>query len=184
MLDRNSDNSPMGIRTATQAADRLFGFFPRSAASDPQVFMAGVVELLAGYPAWVADRILSPKHGLPAHHTFLPSIKEIRERCEDEFKAHRYAREFDQTSDALRLKYSAPQLEGPAPPPRPTYTELKARYGPKWGITDPNHEKRAAVYLSAAELRAKYGSAFDLCPDQPEDFGLKRLKHLKAPDLR
>jgi hypothetical protein len=125
----------MGTKKATQAADRLFGFFPQSGASDPQIFMAGVVELLSGYPAWVADRILSPKHGLPAHHTFLPSIKEIRERCEDEFKAHRYAREFEQTSDALRLKYSAPQLAGPPPAPRPTYDELKAKYGPNWGLS-------------------------------------------------
>jgi hypothetical protein len=154
MLDRNSENTPMGIKTATQAADRLFGFFPQSGASDPQVFMAGVVELLAGYPAWVADRILSPKHGLPAHHTFLPSIKEIRERCEDEFKAHRYAREFDQTSDALRLKYSAPQLEGPAPAPRPTYDELKAKYGPNWGL--------AAEKVEAKKRRADM-SIDDMC---------------------
>jgi hypothetical protein len=130
----------MGIKTATQAADRLFGFFPQSAASDPQIFMAGVVELLAGYPAWVADRILSPAHGLPAHHTFLPSIKEIRERCEDEFKAHRYVQQFEQTSEELRAKHSAPLLAGPPPAPRPTYDELKAKYGPNWGLKADERE--------------------------------------------
>ena len=95
--------------------------------------MAGLVQLLAGYPAWVADRILSPAGGLPAKHEFLPSIKAIREACEAEFRVRRYAQEWD--DGALRLKYqSRPAIAGPAPAPRPTYAELKAKYGPNWGL--------------------------------------------------
>src|SRR5438876_5170067 len=68
---------PAGLKMAAAAANRLSAYFPRSAASDPETFSAGLVELLAGYPEWVLVEMVSVRTGLPARQTFMPSIAEI-----------------------------------------------------------------------------------------------------------
>lgn len=148
MLDRNSDSSPMGITAAGQAADRLFGFFPQSGASDPRIFMTGVVELLSKYPAWIAERLLSPVNGLPAKHTFLPSIKEIRDFCEAEFRVTRYAMEWD---EAAREQH---KLIAGAVAQRPTLEELQAKYGPNWGFRQAEGEEQRKDVRLAAQRKA------------------------------
>lgn len=61
---------------------RLIGFYPSLTASDPEVFVAGVVEILCGYPDWIAEKATSAK-GLPLKHKFMPTIYEIGRYCED-----------------------------------------------------------------------------------------------------
>lgn len=154
MSDKNSENTPMGLKKATQKADRLFGFFPPSSASDPEIFMTGVVNLLATYPEWVAERIMSTTTGLPAKHTFLPSIKEIREACEAEYSVTRRAIEWEaMTREQTKL------LAGPPSAPRPTYDELRAKYGDNWGLKTSERGAKwspRSVGEIAAEIKEQF----------------------------
>jgi hypothetical protein len=101
------------------------GYFPPSAVVDQKIFAAGLVELLSSYPEWLVNAVSNVRSGLPAHFNFMPSIAELRKFCED-LRAADYER---------RRRLEIQKL----PPPmdrsnRPTYEELKARYGPNWGI--------------------------------------------------
>lgn len=121
-----SSNQPIGTQHAAKAAERLFGFYPRGAATDPEVFMTGVVQLLAAYPRAAVEAILSPLSGLPTKHKFLPSIAEIHEALEAQVAPLRRQQEREHRLRAL-----------PPPPsaPRPTLAELKTKYGENFGLS-------------------------------------------------
>jgi hypothetical protein len=110
---------------AKQTAKTLLSYFPPAGVVDQKIFAAGLVELLSGYPQWVIEAVANVRSGLPAHHSFMPSIAEVRKFCED-LRAADYER---------RKRLDLQKL----PPPvdrsnRPTLEELKAKYGPNWGI--------------------------------------------------
>jgi hypothetical protein len=144
-----------------QAADRLIGYFPRSAASDPRVFMTGLVDLLSEYPAFAVEAVLSVRGGIPAKHEMMPAISQIREALEAESRVARYAQEWrDGARQAL--------LPGPPAPPRPTYDDLKAKYGDNWGLK-PDGPKTPA-FSSLEDIAAKFGvsrDVIDALPDAP-----------------
>lgn len=156
MHGKNSDMRPMGTIEAAKAADRLFGFYPRSAASDPEIFMTGLVELFASYPAYLTERFLSVTTGIPGRFKMLPSIAEIRQFCEDIYGPLRRAQEW-QELQKQRMEWARnnPALPAPELPPRPTLEELKAKYGENWGLKSPALEKPQPLTLDA--LAAKYG---------------------------
>jgi hypothetical protein len=63
-------------------ATKLFGCYPRSQASDPDIFIAGATTLLACYPKAIVRRVCDPANGLPSTDERLPSIARIRAACE------------------------------------------------------------------------------------------------------
>jgi hypothetical protein len=77
----SNSSEPSTVR-ATKAAEKLLGFYPKVMASDPQIFITGLVELLQCYPQFVIDRLPSVKEGLPAIFKFCPTIQEIKETCD------------------------------------------------------------------------------------------------------
>lgn len=70
--------------TASIMATRLFGYFNRSDANDPETFIAGATAMLSRYPEGVVNAVCDPIRGLPATNKFLPAISEVREACERE----------------------------------------------------------------------------------------------------
>jgi hypothetical protein len=145
------------------------GYFPRSAAANEQVFFAGLTELLASYPVWVQDAVSNVRSGLPAHHKFMPTIAEVRDYCEKLVLADRKHRE-------LIDQWKRPRL----PPPvdrsnRPTYEELKAKYGPDWGITagQPSNPRK-----ELAELCRDHGVSVDDIPEAKREKNAQRLGKL------
>jgi hypothetical protein len=122
--------------------------------------MAGVVDLLSGYPEFVVARALDVRLGWPAKFKFCPSIAEMREWLEAEMRPHRYAREWEAGAREQLLP-------APPAPPKPTMPELKARYGENWGLTPDERVNKPKVY-SLGELAAKYGvprEAVEAVPD-------------------
>ena len=93
-------------------ATRLFGFFPRSDANDPETFIAGATAMLARYPEAVVMSVCDPARGLPSTNKFLPAISEIREACEREIVWHdavvRRDRVREQTLAGRRDGHKAP----------------------------------------------------------------------------
>lgn len=69
-------------------ATRLFGYFNRSDANDPETFIAGATAMLSSYPEAVVNAVCDPLRGLPSTNKFLPAISEIREACEREMIWH------------------------------------------------------------------------------------------------
>jgi hypothetical protein len=72
---------------AAQMATRLFGFFPRSEANDPDTFIAGAAAVLMRYPEAVVRAVCDPARGLPSTNKFF-SLAELREVCEREMVWH------------------------------------------------------------------------------------------------
>jgi hypothetical protein len=79
----HSNSSAPSTALATQAAEKLLGFYPKITASDPKIFITGLVELLENYPDWIIARIASPVNGVPTKFKFCPLIAEIKETCEE-----------------------------------------------------------------------------------------------------
>ena len=102
-----------------------------------EIFLAGVVEVFCNYPLPVVARAVSPVFGIPRRHKFPPRLSEIVDWLEE-----------DMAPAAPRAGASrVPSLALPAPTEidrskRLSYEELKAKYGPNWGITDPGRPKR------------------------------------------
>jgi hypothetical protein len=68
-------------------ATRLFGFFPRSEANDPETFIAGAAAMLMRYPEAIVRGVCDPVRGLPGTNKFF-SLAELREVCEREMVWH------------------------------------------------------------------------------------------------
>jgi hypothetical protein len=121
----------MGTEAAKKAATRLCGFLPRSAASDPAIFLTGLVQLFAAYPLTVVEAALSPLSGLPSKYPMMPSLAEVRQELEERYapilRAAERERARQQTISHLRIA-------GPVTP-RPTMEQLRAQYGENFGLT-------------------------------------------------
>ncbi|AMA55728.1 hypothetical protein [Bradyrhizobium sp. CCGE-LA001] len=111
---------------ATKFTKLLLGSYSRVEADDPEVFASAVVRLFCYYPVDVVTRVCDPVFGLATKLKWFPTLAEIKSECtavSAEF-AHRERRK---------------NLGRSIPPPvdrqgRPTMEELKAKYGPNWGI--------------------------------------------------
>lgn len=75
------------VEQAKLLAERLIGFYPMAAATDPRIFLTGVIELLTSYPPRIAERSISAINGLPARYKFFPSIAEIKETLDEWYAA-------------------------------------------------------------------------------------------------
>lgn len=169
MPDKPSETQS-NVTNAKRAVNRLVGYFPRTAAADERVFLAGLTELLAGYPQWVFEAACNVRSGLPAHHKFMPTIAEIREYCDKLVAEDRRHRETIE-------RWKTPRL----PPPvdrsnRPTYEELKAKYGPNWGIGEV--KPAATPRQELADLCAKHGVSVDAIPDAKREKNAQKLGRL------
>lgn len=84
----------------------------------------------------------------------MPSIKQVTDALEDQVRILRDAKRWD---EATKVK-DQPAIAGPQPIPReqrPTYEELKAKYGPNWGI-NPDPEPKQLATAEEQERARKY----------------------------
>jgi hypothetical protein len=181
MLALDSNNQSLGIERAKVMADRLMGFFPTIAATDPEIFITGLVQLLAAYPFRVVEAVLSPLNGIPSKHKFLPSIAEVKAELDDRYAPILRAAERERAcNQTVRLRIAGPVA------PRPTREELRARYPhflQKVAAVDnkprPRREARTDhwVQLGAANRRALERECHQagVDPDRGYSPGLEKL---------
>lgn len=62
--------------------DRLLSFYPPLDVGDPQVFITGIVTLLAQYPAELMAAAIDPR-GIPARVRTLNSLAVIKQVCDE-----------------------------------------------------------------------------------------------------
>jgi hypothetical protein len=95
--------------------------------------------LFSSYPLQVVEAVLSPISGIPAKYKFFPSIAEVKSELEERYapilRAIERERACNQTISHLRIA-------GPVAP-RPTLEELRAKYGPRWGLREVEEDADA-----------------------------------------
>jgi hypothetical protein len=127
------------------------------------VFLAGLIELLAGYPHSAVEAAISPISGLPAKYSFMPSIAEVRAEL-DKWMPR-------QSSAAPRLCENIDKSN------HPTIEQIKTHYGSSYGLHVDR--KKRDRYLSAEEL-AIMGGLEDLStiPDAKDYVPMKRFRNV------
>lgn len=63
-------------KAAARAVQTLLGYYPSIQASDPQIFVAGMVRVFLSYPQHLWALALDPVKGIPAKHKYAPNIAE------------------------------------------------------------------------------------------------------------
>lgn len=142
---------------AAERARLLLGCYRTGDANDPDTYVAAVSATLARYPDRVIDLVTDPRIGLPRKKTWLPSVKEVYDACEEE---HLPLREEEARQERIRKQFA----EREQPPKKHTYAELKAKYGNTWGIESGDRTKKEIAPAPTIEqLRhhyRHYGLAF------------------------
>jgi len=79
---------------------RLLGSYRSCEASDPEIYIGAVEEVLSHYPCRVIESVTHPHTGLPSRSNFPPSVFEIRQACDaimhEEARAARRAEDLRQ----------------------------------------------------------------------------------------
>jgi hypothetical protein len=108
----------------------LYSAYRTDQYADPDGFMASLGLVFSQYPNDVIEYVTDPRTGVQRGKVFPPSIAEIVSACDtrlaDKARLRRY-RNWGKND-------SAPLLEGPKNEDRPTYDDLKAKFGGDWGI--------------------------------------------------
>ncbi len=134
---------------ALQEAKRFLGRFIMGKADDPLSYTNGIAEVLAFYSPEIVAYVCSPLFGLPSKQDWLPSIAQLRAACDAR------AGELARIHHYKNWGKSLPQPE--AKEARPTMEDLKAKYGPNWGIRDePITVKHKAQSMTKEELAEYY----------------------------
>ena len=107
-------------------------------ANNPETFVTAVASTLARYPDQVIYDVTDPRSGLPAQLTWMPSIKEVFDACE---RALAPIRDQIEREKRIAEQMEARRLEDEARATKPTYDQLKAKYGPDWGISNATKAK-------------------------------------------
>jgi hypothetical protein len=100
--------------------------------------MASLGMVLEQYPSDVVEYVTDPRTGIQRNKTFPPSIAEIVSACEERAS---YLQRMERYANWGKNNEKPALLEAPRET-RPTYADLKARYGENWGIEDPETAKR------------------------------------------
>lgn len=136
-------------------AKRLFDFYPPQEAGNPEVVLAGVVELFENYPPEIVARAASPVFGLPRTHKFMPRIAEIAEFLEAQMGPADRAR--------IRAALPEPQIDRSE---RLNYDELCAKYGGDgrgdWGLE--KEKPKIDPFPTISQLKEIAGNNWDDIP--------------------
>src|ERR1043166_4929526 len=68
---------------AAQRARLLLGCYRTGDANDPETYVAAITAILARYPEEVITTVTHPATGLPSKKSWLPTVKEVRDACDD-----------------------------------------------------------------------------------------------------
>ena len=163
------------LSEAMDAVTKLVAAFPNGGAQAGRSYLGALASILVTYPKIVALECADPLRGIARETKFLPTVADIVGWCEHktqdmrgpierEDRDARFARE--------RAERAAAEARRDAERPhRPTIDELRAKYGPNWGIKDPGAKHVPTKEESREALIAQIGqAAFDAIPDAGWDW--------------
>jgi len=123
----------------------LLGCYRQADAPDPERYAASLAGILAEYSVDVVIEVTHPVTGIPSHCKWVPTVYELRQSCE-KLAAEHYQRDFN-------ARHRPQAYEHMDRSNRPTGAELRAKYGPNWGISqaDPVAVRETSVGSSLAD---------------------------------
>jgi hypothetical protein len=138
---------------AAERAKLLFGCYRTGDANDPETYVAAITAILARFPEEIITQVTHPDTGLPSNGKgWLPTVKEVKDACNEAYEPI--------VQNELRLKRVKEQIEmreREERGERPTLEQLKAKYGPNWGIGEEETAKRVSTPAPTIEqLRHHY----------------------------
>src|SRR4051794_15027351 len=68
---------------AAARAKLLLGCYRTGEANDPDTYVAAITAILARYPQEVITSVTHPASGLPSKKSWLPTVKEVTDACDD-----------------------------------------------------------------------------------------------------
>src|SRR6185437_886864 len=68
---------------AAARARLLLGCYRTGDANDPETYVAALTAILARYPEEVITAVTHPATGLPSMKSWLPTVKEVTDACND-----------------------------------------------------------------------------------------------------
>ncbi len=129
----------------------IFSAYRTDQYSDPQGYMTSLGAVLEQYPNDVIVHVSDPRTGVQRGCKWPPTISEIVEACDNRVAELEQNHRFETWGQRNELALPAPEH------PKPTYDDLKAKYGPDWGI-QTTEQKRAptAPAPTIEQLRHHY----------------------------
>lgn len=153
------------VRRAYLLATRMYACYRREDAADAATMLDAAAVVLANYPDEVMETVTHPVTGIPGRLKWPPNIAEIREACEIALAPIKARREREAAAERVRREREAADRIEAERPARPGYDDLKAHYGPNWGINPPPEAMRPAMKhyhatrpLSPEERQAMYSA--------------------------
>jgi hypothetical protein len=155
---------------AASRAKLLLGCYRTGDANDPTTYVAAITAILAKFPEEVITTVTHPATGLPSKKSWLPTVKEVHDACDDAVEPI--------VQHQARLKRIAEQLamrERERTGEKPTIQQLKEKYGERWGIEPVDRiktadnlveENREARERAEARMRAEYAEMGKVPPSK------------------
>jgi hypothetical protein len=116
--------------------------------------VAAVTAVLSHFPEEVITSVTHPVTGLPKKNSWLPTIKEVNDACNEAIEPIR--------QHEARLKRIKEQLEMREREDRgekPSLEQLKEKYGPNWGLTANEPAKKSTFKApSWQEIASTYSA--------------------------
>lgn len=123
-------------------------------ANSPETFVTAVAATLARYPDQVIYDVTDPRSGLPIQINWMPSIKEVYDACE---RAYLPVKTQIEREKRIAEQIEARKRDDEARQRRPSFDELKAKYGPDWGLSNATKTTGAVPAAPTVEqLRHHY----------------------------
>ena len=132
----------------------LFSAYRTDQYADPDGFLTSLGAVLEQYPNEVIIYVTDPRTGVQRGQKWPPTIAEIVEACDNrisDLKRQDRFRNWGKNEAPLALE--APRQE------RPSYDELKAKYGENWGLGGLDEKPKGPTFKapSLEELQHFYG---------------------------
>lgn len=127
--------------------------FRTGGANNPETFVTAIAATLARYPDQVIYDVTDPRSGLPSQLSWMPTIKDVRDACDRAYHPIK-----DQIERERRIaEQLAEREQDGVRQARPTLDQLKEKYGPNWGIPQPDERPKSNFKApTPQELRAHY----------------------------
>jgi hypothetical protein len=135
----------------------LLGCYRTGEANDPDTYVAAISATLARYSEQIITDVTHPVGGLPSKKSWLPTVKEVFDACEEladwDRRKNTYARQVREQMDEIAAQDKLQSQE------RPTLEEMKAKYGPNWGMTPTEPAKKSTFKApSWQEIASTYSA--------------------------
>jgi hypothetical protein len=137
---------------ALEQVREFLGSFRRGELIDPVIFGRNMAKIFTCYPRQIALVVCDPVKGMPSMQDWIPSLAQVKAACDAEIaQLHRIIR-FRNWGKPANLELTKDE------PVRPTMEQLKAKYGPNWGIASEDDPKRPEPFkmLSMKQLDEHY----------------------------